>query len=82
MKSGADQLTDWMKRREFSNTEAAGFFGWDLTFISKLVNGHRLPGLTNAIKIERLTGIPVEAWVESQLDESAHAEPANARKRK
>ena len=73
---------DWMERRGLSKTEMAEFFNWDITFISKLVNEHRLPGLVNAIKIERLTGIPVEAWVSSELDESAVREPANARKRR
>jgi plasmid maintenance system antidote protein VapI len=68
MKSGAEQLADWMKRRGFNATEAAAHFGWDLTFISKLINGHRLPGLTNAVKLERETGIPVEAWLPSGLD--------------
>jgi len=68
MKSGAGQLLDWMRRRGFTATEAAEYFGWDLTFVSKLVNGRRLPGLTNAIAIERKTGIPVEAWMSSALD--------------
>ena len=70
MQAGSEQLRDWMDRRGFNQTETAAFFGWDITFLSKLVNGHRLPGLTNALKIERFTGIPVEAWVSSELDES------------
>jgi antitoxin component HigA of HigAB toxin-antitoxin module len=68
MKSGAEQLLDWMKRRGFTATETSEHFGWDLTFVSKLINGRRLPGLTNAVKIERETGIPVEAWLSSGLD--------------
>lgn len=80
MQDGATQLLDWMKRRGFTQTEAAEFFGWDMTFVSKLVNGHRLPGLVNAVKIERETGIPVEAWVSSELDTAS--EPVLARARK
>ena len=71
MNSGAQQLTDWMKRRGFNAKETAAYFGWDFTFVSKLVRGHRLPGLMNAIAIERKTGIPVEAWMSSQLDTDA-----------
>lgn len=68
MKPGCDQLADWMKRRGLNLSETADHFGWDQTFISKLINGHRLPGLANAIKIERETGIPVEAWQSSEQD--------------
>lgn len=70
MVNGAEQLKDWMERRGFNLKETADYFGWDMTFISKLTNARRNPGLGNAIKIERLTGIPVEAWSASELDES------------
>ena len=82
MKSGAEQLKDWMDRRGFNHTEAAEYLGWDMTFVSKLVNGKRAPGLTNAVKIERETGIPVEAWMSSDLDETVGAEPVKAGKRR
>lgn len=84
MKTGAEQLVDWMKRRWPESTrpqnDTAAHFGWDLTFITKLVNGNRLPGLVNAVRIERETGIPVEAWVSSEVDEPA--EPVGGRVRK
>lgn len=70
MKRGAEQLADWMRRRELNQRETAAHFGWDETFISQLCRGARMPGLTNAVKIERETGIPVEAWVSSELDTS------------
>ena len=76
MQIGAEQLTDWMRRRGFNFTEAAAYLGWDLTFVSKLANGHRLPGLTNAIHLERLCGIPVEAWLPTAAD--TEAEPVGA----
>lgn len=81
MQDGADQLRDWMDRRGFNATETAVYFGWDLTFVSKLLNRHRSPGLTNAIKIERQTGIPAEAWVSSELDTSDEALAGHPRKR-
>lgn len=70
MQSGAEQLKDWMARRHMTATETAEYFGWDKTFVSKIVRGHRLPGLANAITIERMTGIPVEAWMPSEVDRS------------
>lgn len=78
MPTGAEQLRDWMDRRGFNQRVAAAFFEWDETFISQLINGRRVPGLTNAIIIERKTGIPVEAWVSSEVDK---LEPAGTPKR-
>lgn len=82
MQSGAEQLKDWMERRGFNQRETATHFGWDETFISQLITERRKPGLMNAIRIERETGIPVEAWASSELDESAEAVPASRGKRK
>ena len=73
--TGAEQLKDWMHRRRFMQREAAEYFGWDETYVSQLVNGRRSPGLENAIAIERLTGIPVEAWSSSSLDTSDEPMP-------
>lgn len=85
MKTGAEQLLDWSKRRwpssERPQRDAAEHFGWDETFISKLCKGQRAPGLTNAIRIERETGIPVEAWMSSELDEQEPVAAGNGRKR-
>lgn len=82
MKSGREQLTDWMKRRGLTARETAAQFGWDETFVSKIVRGERRPGLTNAVKIERETGIPVAAWLSSELDESDRLVTSDARKRR
>jgi transcriptional regulator with XRE-family HTH domain len=80
MKSGPEQLKDWMHRRRFMQREAGEYFGWDETYVSQLVNGRRSPGLENAIQIERMTGIPVEAWSSSLLDTPENAEPVSAGK--
>lgn len=69
MQSGPDQLRDWMDRRGLNQTETAIKLGVPVSFLSMLVNGHRSPGLGNAVAIERMTGIPVEAWVASELHE-------------
>lgn len=86
MQSGATQFIDWMERRwpgsNRPQREAAAHFGWDETFISMLRTGKRTPGLTNAIRLERETGIPVEAWVSSELDETVGVGSAKGGKRK
>ena len=82
MKTGAEQLVDWMARRGFTQREAAAHFGWDETFISQLRTGRRTPGLTNAIRIERETGIPVEAWMSSAVDEPEPVPAPKGRKRR
>lgn len=70
MPHGRDQLRDWIDRREFSQREAALYLSTDETMLSHWLSGRRQPGLTNAVKLERLTGIPVEAWMSSELDET------------
>jgi plasmid maintenance system antidote protein VapI len=68
MHSGSEQLEDWMRRRGFKPADAARYLGFDEPYISVLRSGKRTPGLDNAIKLERLTGIPVEAWASSELN--------------
>lgn len=71
MKSGPEQLRDWVKRRfpgDSPQRDAAVHFGWTEKYISLLVNGRQSPALVNAVQIEQVTGIPVEAWVASAPD--------------
>lgn len=81
MDSGADQLKDWMRRRGFKSADAARYLEMDEPYISVLINSKRTPGLDNAIKLERLTGIPVEAWASTELDEPSEPVAASGRKR-
>lgn len=74
MQSGREQLRDWMGRRGFKQYEVAEYLGWDETYVSQLLNGRRSPGLDNAVKLERKTGIPIEAWVSTELDKPAPPE--------
>jgi len=62
-----------MKRCGYKQREAAVLLGLHESFMSMLVNRRRVPTLNNAIKIERLSGIPVEAWSSSASDKSAKA---------
>lgn len=67
MPSGREQLQSWIDRRfgqvHGRQSEAADLLGVDQSYLSQLLSGRRQPGLTTAVSIERLTGIPVEAWL-------------------
>jgi transcriptional regulator with XRE-family HTH domain len=60
--TGAEHLRDWMRRRGFTQAEAGRYLELDESLMSRLVNGRYKPGLAKALELERLTGIPVEAW--------------------
>lgn len=80
--SGAEQFRDWMRRRGFNQADAARYLQFDEPYVSVLLSGKRTPGLDNAIHLERLTGIPVEAWASSELGEPDQPVTAGARKSK
>lgn len=80
---GSIQLKDWMRRRGFdTQDEVAGFLGIDKRFVSQFLNERRRPGLKLALVIERKTGIPVEAWSLTEVDNSDDEQPATSRKRR
>jgi transcriptional regulator with XRE-family HTH domain len=70
-----------MRRRGFKQADAARYLEVDEPYVSVLLSGKRTPGLDNAIKLERLTGIPVEAWSSTELDETPEPVSASPRKR-
>jgi transcriptional regulator with XRE-family HTH domain len=80
MTTGALHLRNWAVRR-FPNTrrlnqDVADHFGWNKSIASAYLNGRRLPELRIALRIQQETGIPVESWVSTAGDDSAHAVPA------
>lgn len=79
-KSGPAQLREWMHRRRFLQKEAAEHIGFDEAVISHFLGGTRTPSLENAVKIERATGIPVEAWVSSANGSAVTSAPRRAKR--
>jgi plasmid maintenance system antidote protein VapI len=65
MQHGRVQLRAWIDRMGLTDRAAAKLLGIHWTFLSQILNRplNRAPGLRTAIKIERTTGIPVEAWM-------------------
>lgn len=82
MQSGSEQLRDWMRRREVNQREAADLLSITDVFLSQILNGHRQPGLANAINIERTTGISVESWLLNEVSESVDSETSSTGNRK
>ena len=71
MPSGAEQLRDWMDRRGVNQRETAEMLGFHEVYLSQILHLKRVPGLANAIGIERLTGIAAESWLRSELNSEA-----------
>lgn len=85
--TGQDQFRDWMRRRGFTQRDAARYLGWHDAYVSRLLSDDdeiriKALGLDNALHLERLSGIPVEAWESSAVDASESAIGDNSRKRK
>ena len=71
--SGRERLAQWIKRSKLNQIETARLIGIHETQLSQILAGNRRPGLDNAVKIEAVTGIPVEAWVSITLGSDADA---------
>ena len=72
-----------MRRRGVNLAEAAEFLGIDMTVLSRMLNGHRVPGRERAIAIEDLTGVSVRSWSvdsSSQQDGTENSAAAIGRK--
>ena len=81
MLTGIKELRDWMERRRFSQRETADYLGFSEPYLSRVMHGVTSIGLTNAVHIERMTGIPVEAW-ESESERVKELSAKNTRKPK
>lgn len=63
MQHGREQLKHWIERRELQQQEAASLIGISSSFLSHILNGHRLPTLPIAVLIEETAGIRCASWV-------------------
>lgn len=81
MDSGREQLRAWMLRAKLTQRAAAKLLGMHYTFLSQILGSNRSPALGTAVKIERVTGVPVEAWVPTAVDDERKTAAARATKR-
>lgn len=82
MPDGRERLRDWIARSRLTQRAAAKLLGMHYTFLSQILSGDRSPALKTAVRIERVTGIPVEAWMPSDVADELVAVAADSRKRK
>jgi len=82
MLKGREQLKAWMTRSRVNQREAAKIIGMDHTFLNQILSGRRFPALANAVRIERITGIPAEAWLATAVGVSSKPVVIEPRKSK
>jgi plasmid maintenance system antidote protein VapI len=73
---------DWMDRRGLNQRETARSIAMNHTTLNHILTGRRSVGLAVAVRIEQLTGIPVEAWMPTNGGGIETAPVAVGRKRK
>ena len=71
MVDGRTRLREWIDRSKMTDRAAAQLLGIHFTFLSQILNSgrDRSPSLKTAVRIERVTGIPVEAWMPTEVDD-------------
>lgn len=67
MKHGRYQLMQWIRRGRVSQSVAAEELGLKSPQLSKYLTGYATPTLEKALRIQRLTSIPVEAWEDKSV---------------
>jgi transcriptional regulator with XRE-family HTH domain len=72
---GAERLNQYRLRIRLKQRELADLLGLTEQYVSKLLSGSRRPGLAIAMRIERQTGVPAEAWLDSPLSKPAKRKP-------
>ena len=80
MWSAPQLLRDWIRRREYTQNEAAEFLGFMPEELSMYLNGRRRPTLEKAVTIERLAGIPASAWVSTAVHSGSSTPSADSGK--
>lgn len=78
---GAQAVLDWIDRQGLNQRQAAVKIGIGHDYLNHIVCGRSKVGLSTALRIERTTGIPVEAWDSTGVDKREPVTIAKARKR-
>lgn len=79
MKHGRERLAEWRDRSRISQKDMAAMFGITDSYLSQVLSGRRRPGLDIAVRIEALTGVPVQSWSDTSLSESDRGAPDDAK---
>lgn len=80
--NGAARLRAWLPKNKMTQREFSAHAEIHWTHVNQLCSGRRKPSLAVALKLQRLTDIPVECWLTpSQSAEDAVRRAATTRKR-
>jgi transcriptional regulator with XRE-family HTH domain len=77
---GPDAVRDWMERSGLNQRQAAVRMGIGHTALNHLLCARRRAGLAMALRIQRATGIPVEAWMSTPVDKRRIVSISSGRK--
>lgn len=64
------QLVGWLNRSHMRPSELASQLEITRPYMSQILHGERRPSLELLMKIARITGVPVVAWVDTGVSES------------
>lgn len=79
--TGRARLRAWITRGKFdSDRQAAETLGVHPVVLSQWLSGTRRPDLDNAVRIEQITGIAVESWLQTDLSDDSGPDPVSADK--
>lgn len=78
--SAVERLALWLERSKLKQNEAAELIGIDEAQFSQILNCKRRPGLDNAARIERKTGIPAGAWASIGVDNDDEPAPTEVKR--
>lgn len=79
-REGQRRLKAWLERSKLSQRAAAKLLGMHWTFLSQICRGERSPALATAVRLYRATGIPVEAWLPTDVADERPPVAATRRK--
>lgn len=71
MVKAQERLRAWLAREGLTQREAGKLLGIHWTFLNQLLSTNyrkRCPSMRTASRIERVTGIPIVAWMPTDVD--------------
>lgn len=66
LQGGRTRLRAYCTRMRLKQYELADLLGMHEATLSQIFSGVRRPGLDTALRIQRITGIPVDAWSDTE----------------
>lgn len=75
---GPQLLKEWISRSRLKQNELAARLDITDSYLSQVLSGLRRPKLEILVAIERMTGVPVESWVDIPVADSDESSAKSA----